>query len=385
MLKNSSKINKSMFSKQKQIIFIFIVLLIFVLLGLFCYLEFIKISVKNFNTKKTQNIVVEKKIEKKLIINNNLPQSKEEKSINFLFFGDLMLDRHVGEKISKNGLDYIFTKLVGEENRFFKGIDIISANLEGAVTDGGAHYKPDMSYDFAFDPKLINDLKKYNFNFFNIANNHLADQGERGIIETRNNLEKMGFSFVGCRDLQVSNCSSTTLEIAEKKIGMIAFSQIYGLLDEKEVIKTITSLKNKIDLVVVNIHWGTEYQHKFNTTQQDLAHKMIDAGADMIIGHHPHVVQGMEIYKNKPIFYSLGNFVFDQYFSQDTQEELALGINYSTKDITVNLFPMKSKMSQVELMNEKEKEIFIKKFIEWSKVDEMTAKQILAGKIIITD
>lgn len=125
---------------------------------------------------------------------NQIP-TNESPAVNLLFFGDMMLDRHVGEKISQNGLDYIFAKLAGEENRFFTGIDLVSANLEGAVTDVGAHYTPAMAYDFAFAPELINQLKQYNFNFFNLANNHFTDQGSRGVNETRENLSQLGFNY----------------------------------------------------------------------------------------------------------------------------------------------------------------------------------------------
>ena len=122
-----------------------------------------------------------------------LPPGPEERSLRLLFFGDLMIDRHVGEKITKYGFDYPFADIKRTTPDFWSGYDLISANLEGAATDRGAHYKPDQAYDFAFAPELIKKLHNYNFSFFNLANNHLADQGERGIIETENNLQKSGF------------------------------------------------------------------------------------------------------------------------------------------------------------------------------------------------
>ncbi|MFH1712765.1 MAG: AmmeMemoRadiSam system protein B, partial [Candidatus Jacksonbacteria bacterium] len=179
-------------------------------------------------------------------------------AVNFLFFGDLMLDRHVGEKISKNGLDYVFVKLAGEENRFFKGIDLISANLEGAVTNLGAHYAPNMSYDFAFAQELINQLKKYHFNFFNLANNHFTDQGSRGVNETRQNLSQLGFNYSGCSDGEVGECSSTIVEVANQKIGMAGFSMVYSQFDVESAQEVIRQLAAETDLIIVNIHWGAE-------------------------------------------------------------------------------------------------------------------------------
>lgn len=300
----------------------------------------------------------------------------------FLFFGDLMLDRHVGEKIKKDGLESLFSGLAGEEQRLFQGMDIISANLEGAVTDKGAHYSPANAYDFAFSPELIGGLKKYNFNFFNLANNHFSDQGQRGIIETGKNLQTMGFSFSGCQDAEAGECSATIVEKNGLKIGMAGFSMVYKKFDLAEAEKIVSELKKQSDLAVVNIHWGTEYEHAAGAVQKETGRTLVDAGADMIIGHHPHVVQGMEIYKNKPIFYSLGNFVFDQYFSPDTQEGLAAGIAYNKNKIRIFLIPLKSSGSRPGLMSGSAKDEFFVKFIGWSSLDEKVKEQISANGII---
>lgn len=312
---------------------------------------------------------------------NTLPGNRE-KTLKFLFFGDIMLDRHVGEKIEKYGLDYIFAKLAGEENRFFQGIDLLGGNLEGAVTTDGRHYPPAIVHDFAFAPSLIKQLKKYNFNLFNLANNHFADQGEHGIIETRENLKELSLYYMGCQDGRSGECSSTVIEIADKKIGLAGFSMVYNPLNESEIRKVISDLAGATDFVIANIHWGIEYEHQFNAIQQRAAHLLIDAGTDMIIGHHPHVIQGLEVYRGKPIFYSLGNFIFDQYFSLDTQEGLAVGVSVNNERMELFLFPLKSRLSQVELMGKEEKDKLFKKIIQWSEVNNQIATQIENGKII---
>jgi len=314
-------------------------------------------------------------------IKNNLPKIIENKNINILFFGDLMLDRHVGEKIKEKGLNYIFENL--ENSGIFNNHDLISANLEGAVTNKGVHYPPNMSYDFAFSPELIKELKKYHFNFFNISNNHLSDQGEKGIKETSINLSEIGYNFSGCRDAKVDDCSSTIVDIKNKRIALVGLSQVYASLDEKKIKNTIKNLKEISDIIIVNIHWGVEYNHKFNKKQQQLSHILVDNGADIVIGHHPHVVQGMEIYNGKPIFYSLGNFVFDQYFSQDTQEGLALNIDIIDNKKEISFIPLQSSFAQVSITGSEEKEIFLKKYLKWSEVDNNLAEEIKSGKIIL--
>ncbi|MCK4554656.1 CapA family protein, partial [Candidatus Parcubacteria bacterium] len=205
---------------------------------------------------------------------------------------------------------------------------------------------------------------------------------ERGIIETRKNLDKLGFNYVGCRDGKVGECSSTVVALADKKIGIAGFSMVYSKLNTAKAEKVINDLASTTDLVIVNMHWGTEYKHQFNKLQQETAHTLIDAGADIIIGHHPHVVQDIEVYQGKPIFYSLGNFVFDQYFSQDTQEGLAIGVSINDEKTDFFLYPLKSKLSQVELMVGEEKKNFLQELIEWSEVDEEMSEQIQSGKLI---
>jgi poly-gamma-glutamate synthesis protein (capsule biosynthesis protein) len=309
------------------------------------------------------------------------PKEVKPLAISFLFFGDMMLDRSVGKRIKEKGLDYLFEKLADEENKFFQGIDIIGCNLEGAVTNNGSHYAPQVAYDFAFHPDLINQLKKYNFNFFNLANNHLYDQGKRGVNETEKNLSEMNFNYSGCVDGVIDECSSKIIDISNKKIAMAGFSTVYSKLDKEKLKTEIKNLADKSDLVIVNMHWGIEYTNIFNKTQQELAHILIDAGANIVIGHHPHVVQGIEIYKNRPIFYSLGNFIFDQYFSKETQEGFAVGINIEDEKTSIFLYPFKSKLSQVELMEEKEKQEFLKNLVDWSEVEDDHIEQIKNGRI----
>jgi gamma-polyglutamate biosynthesis protein CapA len=321
----------------------------------------------------------------------NLPPSENE-NLSLLFFGDIMLDRHVGDKIktASGSLEFIFSDLA--KSGIFSGHDLVSANLEGAVTDGGAHYPPELAIDFAFNPKIVGELKDYGFNYFNIANNHLSDQGKNGIIETEKNLATLGFDFAGCADRQVGACTSRIIEKKGRKIGLTGASMVYGTVDEKKLLAEVSRLASSTDLVIAQMHWGTEYQHEPAKNQITLAHKLIEAGADIVIGHHPHVISGVEIYQGKPIFYSLGNFVFDQYFSTDTQEELGVDIIANGNDFTINLYPIKSKSTRLRLVSDEpssvkapdtEKNRFFKKLASWSIGDEAFKKQIETGAIEI--
>lgn len=314
---------------------------------------------------------------------NPVVEVKKRQDIKMLFLGDIMLDRHVKEKIAGQGVSYLFQGLKNDKFDFFK-YDIVNANLEGAVTNGGSHYPPIFSYDFAFAPEVMEKFKDYNFNSFNLANNHLSDQGERGLNETRANLAKLNFQYYGCEDGQAGDCSFKIYKVNGVRIGLVGFSMVYKKFDQEKAKNLIADLETKADLVIINIHWGTEYSHVFNKIQEDTAHKLIDAGADIIIGHHPHVVQGIEIYNNKPIFYSLGNFIFDQYFSRDTQEELAVELNLEASgQAKVIFYPLISKQSQPSLMADTEKEKYLREIAGWSKGDDKLLEQIKNGEILI--
>jgi len=288
------------------------------------------------------------------------------KEIKFLFFGDLMLDRNVKNKIDKYGLDYLLEEL--KNTNFTYGYDVIACNLEGTVSDGGQHYLPDNLYDFAFAPELISQLKNYYFNYLSVANNHLSDQGNRGIEETYKNLSSENFYYSGCRDaflspsttstviswgdsmpiLNEANCSDIILKINGQKVAMLSISAVYEEIDQEEILNRIKKLKSESDWLIVNSHIGIEYQTLSSKKQRDLYRAMIDAGADAIIGHHPHVAQEYEIYKEKPIFYSLGNFIFDQYFSAETQSGLAIALIFKVdKSIDFNVYQIRTEGSKL--------------------------------------
>jgi poly-gamma-glutamate synthesis protein (capsule biosynthesis protein) len=171
------------------------------------------------------------------------------------------------------------------------------------------------------------------------------------------------------------------VEKNNRKIGLLGASMVYGALDENRLLDEVKKLADSTDLVVAQMHWGIEYQHEPAKNQIALAHKLIEAGAGIVIGHHPHVVGGIEIYKNKPIFYSLGNFVFDQYFSLDTQEELGVKITAAGENFQIDLLPIKSEAGFLRLMNDQEKNKFLAKLAGWSSGDEEFKKEIRAGKI----
>lgn len=290
---------------------------------------------------------------------NNQNNIEIEKGKTILLVGDIMLDRGVESLIKKNSVIYPFQKI----SQFLKGIDIVFGNLEGPIVKEPQNFSSD-SLKFNFVPQTTEGLSWANFNLVSLANNHTLDRGEKGLEETKQFLEGKNIDFVG----DPLKCTDD-FSFKKDNIVFLAFNKTFSFnCSDEKIISTINLAKslNPDSFLIVSMHWGEEYQKKNSVFQGKLAHKIIEAGADVIVGHHPHVVQNIEIYKNKPIFYSLGNFVFDQYFSEDTQEGLAVGIEIYNNRIRYRLFPLKSRQSQPLLMTQKETNQFLEKLAKKS-------------------
>lgn len=298
---------------------------------------------------------------------SGLPSKKPVASLQF--FGDIMLDRSVAKVMGSDGLDYLFANLHGQENRFFEGQHILMANLEGPFAP--TRVPTTKSIAFRFDPKLAKDLKSYGFDGFTLANNHTVDMGWKNVDFTKQVLKDSGLGSFGNQydegvdDIYIAG-EEQNLPF---KIAFIGLNTVGHELDMSVVKQMIIKAKQQAKFLIINIHWGQEYSLKSNKFQQDLGHQLIDMGADAIIGHHPHVVEEMEVYNGHPIFYSLGNFIFDQYFSKETQEGISVGLIINDDGrINWHVFPFFSKKSQVQLMLGKQREEFMGWFEKDSRI-----------------
>ncbi len=298
---------------------------------------------------------------------------KEEPIISIIFGGDIMLGRSVAAQIKTNGTDYPFAKI----NNTIAAADFAIANLEGPITK--INNEPANRMRFHFDPSLAQELAMVGFDAFSLANNHGLDQGSKGLTDDKKNLEAVGLKYFG--DPSATNGSVYEFTAAGKKIAVIGFQMVYGKLDPNGYAKAIADAKKNADIVIVMPHWGIEYEHTATKSQKDLARQFIDAGADIIVGSHPHVLEGIEIYKDKPIFYSLGNLVFDQYFSEETQEGMMLRLNLSASKQTIELLPYKIPQSQPVLAEGEVKAKMLNDIASWSAAE--LKEQIIAGSIAV--
>lgn len=298
-------------------------------------------------------------------------------NINLTFFGDIMLARHVRVLMDKYGNDYPFSKM---DNAYLNMNDLLIANLEGPVAEKAV--ATSKSIAFRFLPDTVPLLKKYHFDALSLANNHALDMGAGGLADSYRLIPLSGLTAFGHpRDL--TDQSAARFDLHGQKIAVLGLNHTDFKLDKKTTVKKIQDLTAEGYKVIPFIHWGTEYVHQPGQEQVDLAHSFIDAGAIAVIGMHPHVVQSLEIYNDAPIFYSLGNAIFDQYFSPDTQEGLSTTIRLTSTEMQIYLFPIKIEQSQFRLMLPEEKTAFLEKMTNWWRYDQEIKDQILKGKIVI--
>lgn len=240
--------------------------------------------------------------------------------VHFCAVGDVLLDRGIRRAINKYGINYPFEGI----SDYVKKQDLAFCNLECPVSPGGSPLKK--LYCFHADTSFLEGLRYAGFNIASIANNHSLDWGRTAFLETKEILEKNYIYAVGggknqeeankpriveCNGLRFAffgylNLPPEAIPYRQDKPGP-AFGKMGRIINE------LTNIRESVDFIIVSFHWGKEYDSIPNSMQKTFARKVVDAGADLVIGHHPHVLQSMENYKGKFIVYSLGNFIFDQH------------------------------------------------------------------------
>lgn len=265
--------------------------------------------------------------------------------LTLLFVGDLMFDRAVWSKMTKYGLSYPFEQL----GHFLADADLTIGNLEGPITSRGEHAVANGPLLFTFEPAIAPILKTAGFDLLSLANNHTLNQGAAGLTETRAFLAEQELGFFGDPRRLEAEVTIKTIETGSWTIGFVGWNTIeVAETGEPAVLALVQDLTQRTDFVIVYPHWGPEYQPQ-SREQVRQAHALIESGADLVIGAHPHVVQGIELFAGKPIIYSLGNFVFDQYWSRATEQGLAVKLVLSEAELNFELLPIDLARSQPRL------------------------------------
>lgn len=256
--------------------------------------------------------------------------------IRVMFGGDIMLDRTVAASAEARGADTLFAGIAKE----FNDSDIRIANLEGTITASSSVARRNHAIlRFTFDPVIAGDaLAPLNLDAVSSANNHGLDFGESGYASTGEYAAAFGIKRFG-HPLNTPGFLSTKIEYKGKAFCFVGYHALF-ISTTTPVVAEIHTLRPECWRVIVLAHWGEEYTHEANAAQRAEAHAFIDAGADLVVGAHPHVVQGYEVYQGKAIFYSLGNFMFDQNFSWDTTHGMLLRADFSDTESHFTLLPI---------------------------------------------
>lgn len=298
----------------------------------------------------------------------------EQNGARLLFVGDIMLDRHVAERTRLSGNpSYPFLKL---PSGWFDSFDFAAANLEGPITD--RRRAPEKSIDFLFDPSVIPVLKAQGFDAFSQANNHALDQGATGYEDSVRRLRDAGFLVFG-HQVSDGSISLATTTIRGIKFAFVGYNTTDNALDKAEAGPIIQQAKQEADFVIAVIHAGAEYKDRPQAGTIADVHWLIDQGVDAVIGGHPHWVEGFSSYKGKPIAWSLGNFIFDQDFSTETRQGLAVVLTVKSGKISLEPIPIQINQSQPTLVEGGDLAKRLQSLANIS--DEDLRDQIRAGKI----
>lgn len=249
-------------------------------------------------------------------------EPEETKTVTISMVGDMLFYGTVDSYMKKYGDAYVLEGY----GPLIKKSDIVLGNLETPMSHRGEPME-EKQYTFRGRPEVLKILKENNFSAVSIANNHVLDYGTDAFLDTLDNLKKYEILYAGGGINREEAEKGAIIERNGIKVGFLAFTKVVPVVDwyagknkpgiigaykvhEKEFVRIIQEMKMNCDVLVVSVHWGQEGTTTIRDEEKYIGRCMIDAGADIIMGHHPHIVQGIEIYKNKPIFYSLGNFIF---------------------------------------------------------------------------
>lgn len=255
------------------------------------------------------------------------PLARHENVAEVIAVGDVMVGRGVSGD------------MFGDVRPCLRAADLVVGNLESVIVEDPAAYasrSEATQFLLHAPPSAATQLRRAGFNVLGLANNHALDLGAEGLEQAASRLQTVGIAVVGAgRDAQAA-LQPLLLDVRGVRVALLAFNalpdpqpnlQNGGWTQVKwgrdRATAAVGRVAERVDAVVVSVHWGYEYETTVDPDQRDTAQALLDAGADLVIGHHPHVVQSFEIHGRRAVAYSLGNFVFDQR-QDETRHGLAL-------------------------------------------------------------
>ncbi len=275
-------------------------------------------------------------------------------AVNLIFGGDVTLADAYTDKVGKNH-QWAFSQL--EE---FRQADVSMVNLEAPFTSASQPL-PGKKFNFKAPTENVQVLQNGGIDIVNLANNHAMDYQSAGLLETTQILKKAGIQSIGAGENIKAARRPVVMDVKGKKVAYLGYydADLHGATAQgagtnprhnDRVAADIKALRKQVDWIVVNYHWGEELAKYPGDWQIDLARFTIDQGADLVVGHHPHVLQGSEVYKGRPIVYSLGNFIFGGNSTSD-YDTAALKVSLKDQQMRVEFLPVQVRGYQARVVN----------------------------------
>ncbi|GAK03240.1 poly-gamma-glutamate synthase subunit PgsA/CapA [Geomicrobium sp. JCM 19037] len=279
--------------------------------------------------------------------------NEEEPRLTASFVGDIMMGRYVEDVIDYRGSDFLFHYAMP----YFDEADYVTGNFEHPVLiDGEEYEQADKEIPLHAPESSINIMENAGFSVVNLANNHILDYGQKGLQDTIDQFAQSNVDTVGHVQQPFIDYNQIDEQLT---IATVGFNDVWASADRSGVLESdpsesleyIKAADGEADLVIVHVHIGVEYTSTPTQRQEDLMKAYVDAGADIVIGHHPHVLQSVEHYNDGIIFYSLGNFIFDQGWTRTRDTALAQYHLYEDGRAEIELVPFRIHESQPRPLN----------------------------------
>ena len=243
-------------------------------------------------------------------------------TLNVVFTGDILLDRGVRRVIEHHGVGHLFSDGV---DSVFQSAQVVVGNLECPATK--IHAPVFKRFIFRAEPEWLDNLRQHGITHLNLANNHAIDQGREGLIDTKNNIMAAGMVPIGAGENMQEASEPVLLASEPRKVWLVPSLRLalenYAYLTDKPCVsqEPMDSLLSRIyhlrqqdstAVIIVSLHWGAEHKLEPVPRQKHDAHMLCLAGADVLVCHHTHTLQTIEDFRDHKIYYSIGNFIFDQ-------------------------------------------------------------------------
>jgi poly-gamma-glutamate synthesis protein (capsule biosynthesis protein) len=304
----------------------------------------------------------------------NLAKDDTVEYQSMVFVGDIMLARNVEYLMNKKGDHYPFS---GFDLGLMSPSPAVFGNFEASIPTEHKE-TPVGSLTFSVKESFGEVLRYAGVSHLSLGNNHSFDYGIEGYNNTKDVLTRSLIQTFG-NEYAIDSESITYIDLYEHKIAVLGINLLMPF-NKDEINDLVKHSVNRSDIQIAYVHWGEEYDLHHSAAQEKLATLLVDSGIDLIVGHHPHVTQDVDMISGVPVFYSLGNYVFDQYFSKDVQEGLVLALTYKDGFI-IDILPVSSQdnKSQPNLMSPDKHVDFFTSLAK--KSDELLQESVMRGRI----